>query len=520
MAAAATVITVAELAKHNKAGDMWLAVDGDVYDVSKFGKVHPGGLQIIEQYAGKDVTTEFYELHRKDVLQKYMKLRVGRLEAAKTSPFNEPGALSEVPFAEIAAFQGANSPFYKESHKRLMLAVRKFVQTELEPIAESADLSGEYPERDLQKALGMAGLLAGRMGPGPWLKVCKSIGIEIPGGVEPEEFDYFHEALIHQEIGRLGRPGFIDSLGAGWLISAPAIYNFASPAVRDTVGPQLLRGEKWSALAISEPFAGSDVAAIRCTAQKTPCGKFYIVNGLKKWITEGMYADYFVTAVRTGDNTAKGISMLLIERGPGVETKQIKTTYSTCCGTALVVYHNVKVPVENLFGKEGDGFKQIMYNFNHERWLIVQSLTGQARAALTDTFMWSKQRSIFGKLLIDQPVIRNKLADAAASLEGLQTHLDAVTFDMCHTKGGAVGQRLAGPIALLKYNSTRTCWKIADNCVQIMGGRGITRTGMGGKVEGFKNYVKYAAVYGGSEEIMADLAVKQAMKSYPAAAKL
>jgi len=186
----------------------------------------------------------------------------------------------------------------------------------------------------------------------------------------------------------------------------------------------------------------------------------------------------------------------------------------------FVVLHNVKVPVENLFGKEGDGFKQIMYNFNHERWMIVQSLTGQARAALTDTFMWSKQRSIFGKLLIDQPVIRNKLADAAASLESLQTHMDAVTYDMCKTKGGAVGQRLAGPIALLKYNATRTCWKIADNCVQVMGGRGITRTGMGAKVEGFKNFCKYAAVYGGSEEIMADLAMKQALKSYPAAAKL
>jgi len=249
-------------------------------------------------------------------------------------------------------------------------------------------------------------------------------------------------------------------------------------------------------------------------------GKFYIVNGLKKWITEGMYADYFVTAVRTGDHTAKGLSMMLIERGPGVETRQIKTTYSTCCGTALVVFHNVKVPVENLFGKEGDGFKMVMYNFNHERWIITQSLVGQARAALTDTFMWSKQRSIFGKLLIDQPVIRNKLADSAAALEALQTHMDAVTYDMCKTKGGAVGQRLAGPIALLKYNATRTCWRIADNCVQVMGGRGITRTGMGAKVEGFKNFCKYAAVYGGSEEIMADLAMKQALKGYPVQAKL
>jgi len=263
------------------------------------------------------------------------------------------------------------------------------------------------------------------------------------------------------------------------------------------------------------------VAALRCTAEKTPDGKFYLVNGIKKWITEGMYADYFVTAVRTGHSGSnKDLSMLLVERGPGLETKQIKTTYSTCCGTAMVIMNNVKVPVENLMGKEGNGFRQIMYNFNHERWLIANNLIGQGRAAVADTFMWARQRKIFGKSLIDQPVIRYKLAASIASLESLTTFLEAVTYDMCKTKGGAVGDRLAGPIAMLKYQTTRSAWKIADECVQILGGRGITQTGMGAKVEGFKNYVKYAAVYGGSEEIMADLAVRQAMRSFPPDAKL
>mmetsp|Transcript_100813 Transcript_100813/g.252738 ORF Transcript_100813/g.252738 Transcript_100813/m.252738 type:complete len:520 (-) Transcript_100813:110-1669(-) len=513
-------ISPSELAQHHAPGDMWMAVDGDVYDVSKFARLHPGGSQIIEQYAGRDVTTEFYELHRKDVLSKYARLRVGRLEGAKSVGTVEPGAISAVPFAEIPAFQGQHSPYYKESHKRLLQAVRAFVQTELEPIAESADLAGDYPDLELRQKLGSSGMLGIQLGPGPWLQALGLLGIKIPGDVAPEEFDYFHEMLVHQEISRLGRPGFIDSLGAGWLISAPAVYAFGSEEVKRTVGPQLLKGDKWSALAISEPFAGSDVAALKCTAQLTPDGKHYIVNGIKKWITEGMYADYFVTAVRTGSSGAGGISMLLIERGEGVETKQIKTTYSTCCGTALVILNNCKVPVSNLMGKEGEGFKQIMFNFNHERWLIAQNLIGQARAAVTDTFMWARQRKIFGKALIDQPVIRNKLASAAASLESVQTYVEAVTYDMCNTKGGAHNQRLAGPIAMLKYQSTRASWNIADDCVQILGGRGITRTGMGAKVEGFKNYVKYAAVYGGSEEIMADLAIKQAMKGFPATAKL
>merc|ERR1719253_2513368 len=116
--------------------------------------------------------------------------------------------------------------------------------------------------------------------------------------------------------------------------------------MKRTVGAQLLTGEKWSCLAITEPFAGSDVANIRTTATKSADGKFYYVNGVKKWISEGMYADYFVTAVRTGGKSAGGLSMLLIPRSEGLDTKQIKTTYSTCVGTSLVTFNNVKVPVE------------------------------------------------------------------------------------------------------------------------------------------------------------------------------
>jgi len=513
------VITQQELAKHASPGDAWLAINGDIYDVSKFGKLHPGGAGIMEQYAGQDVSTEFHELHRSDVLKKYAKLKIGRLDtAAEARP--EGAEIYGTPFAEIPAFTGQNSPYYNESHKKFLLAVRNIVQADLEPLAEPMDLANEYPDEDLKSLLGMKGLLVCRMGPGKWFDDVSAAGIQIPGDVKREEFDYFHEMIMHQEIGRLGRPGFIDALGTGWLISAPAVYNFAPEEIRRAVGPKLLRGDKWSALAISEPFAGSDVAGVRTTATKTADGKHYIVNGIKKWITEGMYSDYFVTAVRTGVAGNKGMSMLLIPRGEGVETKQIKTTYSKCCGTALVIYNNCKVPVENLFGKEGDGFKQVMYNFNHERWLIVNNLIGQARGALAETVMWSQQRQIFGKKLIDQPVIRNKLASAATTLESIQCYIESVTYDMKKTKGGAVGPRLAGPIAMLKLRATRGAWQMADDCVQVFGGRGITATGMGAKVEGFKNYCKYAAVYGGSEEIMAELSVKQQLKDYPAHAKL
>lgn len=513
------IIEEGELAKHCTPGDAWVAVDGDVYNVSKFAKLHPGGAKVLEHLAGNDVSTEFYELHRSDVLAKYARLRVGRLSSAK--PSEKSNGLTMIPFSEIPAFQGQVSPYFKDSHRRFAESCREFVNTELMPIAAENDIRGDYPEKELQEKLGKSGFLVSRIGPGPWLKDAEALGIHLPGGVKPEEFDYFHEMVIHQEVSRIGLPGFIDSLGAGWGISVPAIYNFGSEELKKRICPDLFFGTKWSALAISEPFAGSDVAAIKTTAVKTPDGKHYIVNGVKKWITEGAYSDYFVTAVRTGKGGAAGISMMLVDRADGgVETSQIKTTYSICAGTALVIYDDAKVPVDNLFGKENSGFAKIMYNFNHERWVIVNNLIGQARAAVTDSFMWARQRKIFGKTLIDQPVIRNKLATSVAALESCQSYNEAVCYDMMMSKGGPLGARLAAPIALLKYQTTRMAWLVADNSVQILGGRGITRTGMGARVEGLKNFAKYAAVYGGSEEIMADLAVKQALKNFPQDARL
>jgi len=493
---------------------LWLAVAGDVYNVSKFAGMHPGGSKLLEQFGGMDVSSEFFELHRKDVLVKYTKLRVGRVEGSEEA-LPPSDAISIVPFADPPAFQGGNSPYYSASHRAMQKSVRKFVAEEFALVATKTDLAGSYPTPEFKKMMAMNGMLVTRLGPGPWLADALSMGVKLPQGCSPDSFDYFHEMLVHQELARVGTPGFLDGCGGGYLISAPCVLNFGSAVMKQSIGRSLLLGDKISCLAISEPFAGSDVAGLRMTAEKTADGQFYVLNGIKKWITEGMSADVFVTAVRTGGKGARGVSLMVVERGPGVDTTQIKTTYSTSAGTALVLMEDVKVPVGNVLGKEGDGFKLIMYNFNHERWMIVQNLLGLARAAFADSLMWAKQRKVFNKTLVEQPVIRNKLANSAACLESVWTYLEAVTYDMCKAKGGPLNPRMAGPIAMLKYQATRTCWQIADDTVQIMGGRGITKTGMGAKVENFKNFAKYAAVYGGSEEIMADLAIKQALRNFP-----
>ncbi|KAJ3120031.1 hypothetical protein HK098_004924 [Nowakowskiella sp. JEL0407] len=505
-------ITRDEVAKHNSEKDAWIIIDTEVFNITDFAAMHPGGELLLLQYAGKDVTDEFYGLHKQEVLERYRKkLLIGSIANETCTIQRNFGQVSQVPYAESSYWHGFRSAYYNESHKRFRQAVRQFYDEVIIEEAQNGEKMEKVPSIELFKKMGAAGIWASRVGPGPHL-----IGFNLPGGVKPEEFDYFHELIVHQENTRTGAPGFSDGLGAGLVIGLPPVMHFGPKWMKEKVIHEVLRGEKRICLAISEPNAGSDVAAITTTAKKSPCGKFYIVNGVKKWITNGTFCDYFSTAVRTGDGPG-GISMLLIERSEGVMTKPIKTSYAASAGTALIIFENVKVPVENLIGREGQGFQVIMYNFNHERWAIICLIVRSSRGITEDCFKWAHQRKVFGKRLIDQPVIRFKLAGMFAQTEAMENWLENITYQMTQMDYKEQSQRLAGPIALLKYQATRVAHHVSDEACQIFGGRGITKTGMGSNVEQFQRTYKFAAILGGSEEIMADLGVRQAMKEFPKA---
>lgn len=263
--------------------------------------------------------------------------------------------------------------------------------------------------------------------------------------------------------------------------------------------------------------------------------------------------------------------MLLIPRGEGVETKLIKTSYSPTAGTAFVSYDNVKVPIENLLGKENKGLQVILSNFNHERWYCFPSHLSHcplsslylvlyanrvmccasartSRFVVEECLKWSNQRQVFGKTLLHQPVIRQKLAKMIALVEACQSWLENVTNAMCNMNYKQQSEHLAGrtftflyftmirsiliffiflsrfthtlnpgQIALLKMFCTRAEHEIADDAVQIFGGRGITRTGMGKYIEMFHRTYKFNAILGGAEEVLSDLGVRQAMRSMPKA---
>eukprot|EP01113_Clastostelium_recurvatum_P004594 TRINITY_DN1202_c0_g1_i4.p1 TRINITY_DN1202_c0_g1~~TRINITY_DN1202_c0_g1_i4.p1 ORF type:complete len:512 (+),score=81.31 TRINITY_DN1202_c0_g1_i4:2388-3923(+) len=504
--------TLEEVAKHNKSGDLWVVVDGDVYDLSTFEDMHPGGGVVLRDLdvAGKDCTEVFYQLHRQSVLNKYKRLIIGHIGGYKSTIVHPvPGSLSKVPYAEPSWLTSSHpSPYFNDGHKRFHAEMRKFFDEEIIPTAAEAEESGKRITDELMQKMASIHMHRMRLGPGPHLH-----GLSLPGGIPGEAFDYFHEMILHSETARTGTRGYADGLVSGMLIGLPPVLNFAQPSLKARLADEIFTGKKFICLAISEAFAGSDVAGLRCTATKTPDGKHFIVNGTKKWITNGTFADYFSTGVRT----SAGLSMLLIPRGDGVETRPIKTSYSPTAGTAYVVFDNVKVPAENLLGQENKGLQVILSNFNHERWMMCCGAIRGGRAALEECLKWASQRKVFGKPLIEQAVIRNKLAQMISLCEAHQAWLEQITHQMTRMSYKEQATHLAGPIGLLKASATRMNHKIADHAVQIMGGRSLTKTGMGSFIENFARTHKYDAILGGAEEVLMDLGVRQAMKMMPRA---
>jgi alkylation response protein AidB-like acyl-CoA dehydrogenase len=280
--------------------------------------------------------------------------------------------------------------------------------------------------------------------------------------------------------------------------------------------PDVLSGKKFICLAISEAQAGSDVMGLQTTAVKSEDGKSWIVNGSKKWITNGTFADFFTVGCKTED----GFTVILVERGPGVETKPIKTSYSSTAGTAFITFDNVRVPIGNTLGQEGGGIFVILSNFNHERWVMCCASARSQRSIIEECLLWTTQRKVFGRPLNSQAVIRSKLAGMISRAESVQSWLENITYQMCNMSYRQQASQLAGQIAFLKSYSTACGQDTARDAVQVFGGRGITQSGMGRFIEHYHRTIPFDALLGGAEDVLADLGVRQALRGMPRDARL
>ncbi|KAF1816797.1 short-chain specific acyl-CoA dehydrogenase mitochondrial precursor [Eremomyces bilateralis CBS 781.70] len=430
-------------------------------------------------------------------------------------------AQTPIPFAEPPWLNGLPSPYYNESHRRWQKACRAFISEHLLKNAMEWEREETVPEHvfgQFAEGLMLIPCLPAPL-PVEWLK---SLGIhELPGGVKVEEFDYIHSAIYGDEMARSGLSGPSGSLTTGMAFGVPPIIKFGNRALQERYLPELLTGKKRTCIAITEPSAGSDVANIQTTAVKSACGKFFIVNGTKKWISNGIWSDYSSMAVRTGGPGPSGLSMLVVPlKGyPGVTMRRLKVQGQISAGTTFIELDDVKVPVENLIGEEGMGMKYIMTNFNHERLFIAVGATRQARVALSAAFEYVMKREAFGKTLMEQPVVRHRLAKAGALLESQWAWVESFVYQMTKLTKAEADVELGGLTALTKANSGMVLNECAQCAILLFGGNGYTRTGMGEIAERMYREVPGVRIPGGSEDVMLDLAIRQLVKNYKAKTK-
>ncbi|GAA5980538.1 hypothetical protein JCM11641_006673 [Rhodosporidiobolus odoratus] len=524
-----------QLAAHTAADKgLWVLIEGRVYDVTAFLDDHPGGRKILLNSAGKDATEKFWQFHSKKVLEKTattfligkigdesdqapdvegaVVLRVEEKAEELTSGVKEEDQTYNgdlVPFGDPFWYQDWASPYYNDSHCKVRSAIRNFTDTYLTPNAHAWDEAHEIPPQEF-KRIADAGILAAvAAGADGWPSEYAQ-GIPVPGGIEPEDWDSFHNLILVDELSRCASGGILYGLIGGFAISIGPILHFASGAVKKRIVPALLRGEKRSCLAITEPEGGSDVANLVCEARKE--GDFYVVNGQKKWITNGMQSDYFVTAVRTGGKGMGGISLIVVERSDGVQTRRMECMGVLSSGTTYVTFEDVKVPVANLLGKENQGFKLIMANFHGERVGIAIQANRFARVCLEESVKYANKRKTFGKKLIEHPVIRAKIASMAQKIEATHAWLETIVYQSTQYDADTLALRGGGSVALLKAQSTETFEFCAREAMQIFGGLAYSRGGQGEKIERLYRDVKAYSIPGGSFEIMQDLGVRQSVK--------
>jgi len=388
------------------------------------------------------------------------------------------------------------SPYKKPHYVTFRAACKKFTDEILKPNIDKWEKEGGLPKYVYRKAY--------------------EYGIYTPdypnefGGQEWEnqQYDYFMDIIRQDELGKCASGGLFTSLYIH-KISVPVVIHFGTDEQKEMFVP-VIRGEKIAALAISEPGYGSDVANLTTTAKRDETGKYYIVSGMKKWISNGIKADYFVTAVRTGGKGMKGVSLLIIPNGEGVVTSRINTQGHKISETAMIIFKKVKVPVSYLIGKENQGFKLIMFNFNSERLGITITACALAKCAFLEAVEFSKKRKTFGKPLVKHQVIRHKLAEMARHLLSTHYYIEKLAYQMTNDRLSQNNTTLAANICLCKVDATRTMEFVAREASQIMGGASYV---LGKKVDRVYRDVRALAIYGGSEEIMLDVSLRLGLKA-------
>ena len=378
-----------------------------------------------------------------------------------------------------AAHSSARRPIppFTAEHEEFRQAVRRFVQTELRPHAREWEDARWFPN-DVFGRLAELGY----------------IGLKFPAEYGGDN-DPVADAVFVEELAWCGSGGVAAGIGAHGGIAMPPIWKFGTEDQKQRYLVPGIRGETIGALAITEPDAGSDVASIRTHARRVDGG--YMVNGSKLFITGGVRANFLVTAVKTTQEGGhRGLSFLIIDRGPGVESSAIEKLGWHASDTAHITFDDVFVPEENLLGEENAGFYLIMANFQWERLLMALGAVGAMNVAFENTLRFALERRAFGKAIGHHQAIRHKLAEVALTVEAGRD----VTY--AALRRYVAGEDAVRDVTIAKLATQRAAFDVMDTCLQIHGGAGYM---VEYDIERAARDARLGPIGGGTDEIMKEI---------------
>jgi acyl-CoA dehydrogenase len=378
-----------------------------------------------------------------------------------------------------------NSVYFKEEHLALKEQIRRFVENEIRPHGEAWEREGKVP-REMLRQMGALGLF----------------GMRVPEEYGGSGMDTFGTIILAEELGRSTFGGVSVTVMVHTAMASPHLIHAGSKAQIEKYMPSILSGERITAIAVTEPDAGSDVAGIRTRARRD--GDDWVLNGTKMFISNGYYGDLFFVAAKTDPEArgSRGISMFIVEKGtPGFNVgRKLEKTGDLCSDTAELIFDDCRIPAENLLGEENKGFYAAMKNFQNERLAIGAMATGEADTALKLTIDYTRSRKAFGASLLDKQAIRLRLAMMQAKLEaGRQLLYHAAWLD-------TQGYDCVSEISMVKAYCAETVNEVMYACQQFHGGMGYIRETA---IERMVRDARLHAIGGGATEVMLEEIAKR-----------
>jgi acyl-CoA dehydrogenase len=372
------------------------------------------------------------------------------------------------------------SPFGPE-HEELRQTIRRFVARELRPHAAEWEEARWFPDDVFTRMAGV-GLL----------------GLKYPEEYGGQGGDHLHDAVLTEELARCGSGGLAAGIGAHVGIATPPVWRSGTEDQKRRYLRPAIAGEKIAALGITEPGAGSDVAAVRTRAERVEGG--FVVNGEKTYITNGVRAHFVVTAVKTtADGGHHGMSFLIVDRQDGMTSSKLDKMGWHASDTATIAFDDVFVPEENLLGPEHEGFRLIMANFQWERLLMALGAVAAMQVALERTLEYTRERRAFGRPVAGHQAIRHELVDVATTVHTCR----CLTYDALERF--VAGQEPLQQVTMAKLVTQRAAFDVMDTCLQLHGGAGYMREY---EIERMARDARLGPIGGGTDEVMREILAK------------